>query len=123
VGKQRLNHLKDLLAAGLSAQDAASLLHLVALLSAAVPGSCGPVALDLFPGWPRPLTGKHVKPRPQVEEDLITGDARDIEQAQRGACIASGARMGNASACVLATSTLLLCHDLPGAGHERLLFV
>jgi hypothetical protein len=38
---------------------------------------------DLLPGWPCPITCKQIKALPPLSDDLINGNSRGIEQAQR----------------------------------------
>ncbi|WP_244422153.1 hypothetical protein [Ktedonobacter racemifer] len=82
LGEQGHDRLEDALAAGLGAQDAARLLHLAALLAAAVTRAGEQVALDLLPGRTGPLACKHIKLRPQRGDDLVDGGAAGIKEAQ-----------------------------------------
>jgi hypothetical protein len=83
LGQQGHNGLEHLLPTGLCPQYSARLFHFAPFLSIAVPTAREEVAFNLLPGWPRPISGKKVKLRPQVQNDLINGDAAGIEEAQR----------------------------------------
>jgi hypothetical protein len=81
--EQRQDGLEDLFSAGLRPQYSSCLLHLAPFLSVAVSAAHEEMALNLLPGWPRPVTCKQIELREQLADDLIDGRARGIEQAQR----------------------------------------
>ncbi|WP_236600331.1 hypothetical protein [Ktedonobacter sp. SOSP1-85] len=82
LGEQGYDRLEDALAAGLRAQDAARLLHLAALLPAAVTRAGEQVALDLLPGRTSPLASKGIELGPERGDDLVDGEAAGIEEPQ-----------------------------------------
>src|SRR5215471_10804190 len=82
-GEQGHNGFKDLLATGLSTQHSSSLFHLIALLSAAMPGSADEMALHVLPGWPGPRTGEEVEVRPQLRDHLVNRHTACIQQTER----------------------------------------
>src|SRR5258708_4735792 len=79
LGQQRHNSLENLLAASLCAQHSARLFHFAPFLAIALSTAREKMALNLLPGWPCPITGKQVKLRPHLLDDLINSDTAGIK--------------------------------------------
>src|SRR5215469_16214028 len=82
IGEQRQNGLEHLLARGLRAQDAPSLLELTALLTAAVPRSGDQLLFHLLPSNARSLSCKLIQLGPKVLDDGVDRRPTRIEQAE-----------------------------------------
>jgi hypothetical protein len=65
------------------------------------------MAFDLFPGRPTAIPRKLIQLGPQVDQDLVDGEATGMKPPQRLGLQSLGKRMGNESVCVLVMLRLL----------------